>query len=183
MTSRRQQRGYLLITVVVALFLLATVAVLLTHGSSIGANTASVELETARGDYVAQAAMQHALWRAENNACMGDVTIPAIALGSDSYDATITGAAAGTVPGRSLPHRAFRRPGRGGIAQGAGAAAEDPGRGGQRGAGRLVGVGSARGSQGLAGPRAGAGRERRRPAPAGGGGVLGWGPLRSIRGR
>ena len=96
MTSRRQQRGYLLITVVVALFLLATVAVLLTHGSSIGANTASSELETARGDYVAQAAMQHALWRAENNACMGDVTIPAIALGSDSYDATITGAAAGT---------------------------------------------------------------------------------------
>ncbi len=40
--------------------------------------------------------MQHALWRSANNACMGDVTIPATALGSDSYTAAITGAAAGT---------------------------------------------------------------------------------------
>ena len=94
--SHRFQRGYLLITVVVALFLLATVAVLLTHDSAISANTSSNELEAARAEYVAQAGMQHALWRTQNNTCMGDVTIPATTLGTDSYAATVTGAAAGT---------------------------------------------------------------------------------------
>ena len=77
MTGRRLQRGYLLITVVVTLFLVATVAVLLTHGSAINARSSSSEMEAARSDYVAQAGMQHALWRAANNACMGNVTIPA----------------------------------------------------------------------------------------------------------
>ena len=96
MKSRKRQRGYLLITVVVALFLLATVAVLLTRGSAISANTASSELEAARAKYVAEAGMQHALWRAQNNACMGNVTIPATTLGPDRYAASITGAAAGT---------------------------------------------------------------------------------------
>ncbi len=96
MNIRQQQRGYLLITAVVALFLVASVAMLLARDSAIKANTASKELETARVDYVAQAAMQHALWRSANNACMGDVTIPATAIGSDSYTATISGAAAGT---------------------------------------------------------------------------------------
>ena len=94
--SRKSQRGYLLITVVVMLFLVASVAMLLNHDSAISANTASTELEAARADYVAQAGMQHALWRAQNNACMGDVSIPATTLGNDSYTATITGAAAGT---------------------------------------------------------------------------------------
>jgi len=91
-----RQRGYLLITVVVMLFLVASIATLLNHDSAISANTSSTELETARAEYVAQAGMQHALWRTENNACMGDMTIPATTLGNDNYTATISGAAAGT---------------------------------------------------------------------------------------
>ena len=95
--ARRRQRGYLLVTVIVTLFLIASIAVLLAHDSAISANTASKELETARADYVARAGMQHALWRAQNNACLGNVTIPDTALGADSYNATITGAAAGSL--------------------------------------------------------------------------------------
>ena len=97
MTVRRKQRGYLLVTVIITLFLVASIAVLLAHDSASSANTSSRELETARAEYVAQAGMQHALWRAQNNACMGDVTIPDTALGADSYSATIRGAAAGTL--------------------------------------------------------------------------------------
>ena len=97
MRSRHDQRGYLLVTVVVTLFLVASIAVLLTHESSVSANTANRELETARGDYVTRAGMQHALWRAQNDRCMGDVTIPATSLGGDSYTATISGASAGTL--------------------------------------------------------------------------------------
>ncbi|MGI9234041.1 MAG: DNRLRE domain-containing protein, partial [Woeseiaceae bacterium] len=96
MRSSRHQRGYLLITVVVMLFLLATVAIMLTHGSAISARSASSELEATRADYVTEAAMQHALWRSANNSCMGDITIPATTLGSDSYTANATGAVAGT---------------------------------------------------------------------------------------
>ncbi|MDH3751916.1 MAG: DNRLRE domain-containing protein, partial [Gammaproteobacteria bacterium] len=94
--SLKSQRGYLLITVVVMLFLVASIAMLLNYDSSISANTSTGELESARADYVTEAAMQHALWQSANNACMGGVTIPATALGSDSYTAAITGAAAGT---------------------------------------------------------------------------------------
>ena len=96
MISRQRQRGYLLITVVVTLFLLATVSVMLSHDSAISANTASADLEAAQVEYVARAGMQHALWQADNNACRGDMDVPDTALGADTYSATVTGASAGT---------------------------------------------------------------------------------------
>lgn len=96
MISRRFQRGYLLITVIVTLFLLATVAVLLSQDSAISANTASSELEAAKAEYAARAGRQHALWKTANNACMGDLDVPTTPLGADSYDATVSGASAGT---------------------------------------------------------------------------------------
>ncbi len=78
------------------LFLVASISLLLNYDSAVSANASSGELDAARVDYVAQAGSQHALWRAQNNACMGDVTIPDTSLGADSYNATITGAAPGT---------------------------------------------------------------------------------------
>jgi Tfp pilus assembly protein PilX len=95
--ARRRQEGYLLFTVIATLFLVATVAVLLAHDSSMSANTANRELETARVDYLARAGLQHALWRGQNSACMGNVTIPDTALGADTYNASIQGAASGTL--------------------------------------------------------------------------------------
>lgn len=95
--SPNRQRGYLLVTVIITLFLVASIAVLLAHDSANSANTSNKELETARVDYVAAAGLQHALWRAQNNACMGDVTIPDTSLGADTYSATLTGTAAGTL--------------------------------------------------------------------------------------
>ena len=106
---RKNQGGYLLVMVIVMLFLVASIATLLNHDSAIGANTTTGELEAARADYVAEAAMQHALWRSANNACMGDVTIPDTALGADSYSATITGAAGGTLYNLSADQDAWIR--------------------------------------------------------------------------
>ena len=57
MTAFSRQRGYLLITVVVTLFLLATIATLLAYESANNANTANSELEAARADFVARAGM------------------------------------------------------------------------------------------------------------------------------
>ncbi len=94
--SRKRQRGYLLVTVIVMLFLIASIAMLLNYDSAISANTASGELEASRVEFVTEAAMQHALWRSANNACMGDVTIPTMTLGPDTYTVTVTGASPGT---------------------------------------------------------------------------------------
>ncbi|MCH9694097.1 MAG: DNRLRE domain-containing protein [Gammaproteobacteria bacterium] len=109
MKTPTHQGGYLLITVIVTLSLLATVALLLTLQSSVNANTASAELQTARVDYVTEAGMQNALWRVQNNACMGNMNIPATSLGADSYTATITGAADGTAYSLSVDQDAWIR--------------------------------------------------------------------------
>jgi len=92
----KRQRGYLLITVVVTLFLLATIATLLAYDSANNARTTNSVLEATRADYIARAGLQNALWRTQDNACMGPVTIPATSLGDDSYEAWITGPGAGT---------------------------------------------------------------------------------------
>lgn len=94
--GRESQGGYLIMTIVVTLFLLATVAMLLTQESAVGANAARTAAEPARAAYAARAGLQRALWMAENNACMGGVSIPTTPLGDDSYAAAVTGAAAGS---------------------------------------------------------------------------------------
>jgi len=109
MRTRRRQRGYLFVTVVITLFLFASIAVLLSQDSAISANTSNRELEAARAEYVARAGLQHALWRAQNNVCMGDVTIPDTALGADTYSASITGAAAGSMVTLSVDQDAWIR--------------------------------------------------------------------------
>ncbi len=96
MNLRRKQTGYLLITVVTTLFLLATVAVLLSRDSAISANTSTSELEDARAGYVAQAALQHALWQTANSACADPGDLPDTPLGADSYSAEISGAVSTT---------------------------------------------------------------------------------------
>ena len=93
---RARQRGYVLLTVIVMLVVVAVITFLVSYDSSLKASMPAREAEASRADYVAEAAMQHALWRVGNNSCMGDVTIPPTALGADSYAATVTGAAAAT---------------------------------------------------------------------------------------
>ncbi len=96
LSASLRQRGYVLFTVVVMLVVVAVGALLVSYDSSLKASMPAGEAEASRADYVAEAAMQHALWQSANNACMGDVTLPTTALGSDSYTAAITGAATGT---------------------------------------------------------------------------------------
>ena len=98
-TDRKKQGGYLLVTVVVTLFLVATIAMLLNHDSAISANTSSAELEAVRADYIVETGMQHALWRSANNACADNFTIPTTSFGIDSYSATVTGCSISVLDG------------------------------------------------------------------------------------
>ncbi len=88
--SRTRQQGFVLFTVVVMLFLVAATTYLVSYDSSFKSDQPERELEAASADYVAAAAMQHALWQKDNYACAGDFTIPATAFGAHSYTATIT---------------------------------------------------------------------------------------------
>ena len=97
MRTLNRQRGYLLITVVAMLFVFSAIVMLLIYDSSNNARSASSDLEAARAGYVARAGMQNALWRAQNNACLGNVAVPITDLGDDTFDATISGAAAGSL--------------------------------------------------------------------------------------
>lgn len=86
MRTRKRQRGYLLVTVVATMFLLATIAMILSLDSAISANTTTGELEAAQADHVAQAAMRNAVWKANQSAC-SDYAMPATSLGTHSYSA------------------------------------------------------------------------------------------------
>ena len=99
--SRASQQGYVLFAVVVMLFIVAATALLVSYDSSFKSSQPARELEAARADYVAEAALQHALWQTSNNACAGGFSIPTTALGPDSYTASATGG--GTTSSASLP--------------------------------------------------------------------------------
>ncbi len=93
--ARKQQRGYLLISVVVTLFLLACVALLLNQQSAVNANTSSAELAAAQAEYVAEAGLRHTQWLADQNACAGDLSLVDVPFGAHSYSATVTMASGG----------------------------------------------------------------------------------------
>ena len=102
--SRTSQQGYVLYTVVIMLVVVAATALLVRYDSSFKASVPVRVLEATNADYVAQAAMQHAVWQKDNYACAGDFTIPATDFGPHSYTATI-GAAATTANNTFNPDR------------------------------------------------------------------------------
>ena len=104
---RNRQGGYVLFTVVLMLFIVAVTAYLVGYDSSFKAGQPVGELEAMRADYVAEAAMQHALWQNGNNSCGSNFTIPATALGQDSYTATASGGVATFTVSQSVDQDAF----------------------------------------------------------------------------
>ncbi|MDJ0701184.1 MAG: DNRLRE domain-containing protein, partial [Woeseiaceae bacterium] len=81
----------------------------LNYQSATGANAASDELQASKAEYLARAGMQNALWSTAGNACMGDVAIPDTPLGVDSFQASISGASAGTSHSLSVDQDAWIR--------------------------------------------------------------------------
>jgi len=91
-----RQRGFVMLAVTVAIVLIAAIALMLSTESAIEAELTGRGTEALQAEYLAQAALQHASWHHDNNACMGDSTIPTAALGPHSYSATLDSAATTT---------------------------------------------------------------------------------------
>ena len=103
------QRGFLLITVLVTLFLVAALGLLLvTEGGADADRTASAS-EALQADYLAQAGLQHALSQNDLRTCSGNFTIPTVPLGANSYSATATGGSSATAQSLSVDQDAWIR--------------------------------------------------------------------------
>jgi hypothetical protein len=78
------------------LVIVAATTLLIGYESSFKSSVPEREMEATNADYVAQAAMQHAVWQKDNYACGGDFSIPTTAFGSHSYSGSIGSAATTT---------------------------------------------------------------------------------------
>ncbi|MDH5621659.1 MAG: DNRLRE domain-containing protein, partial [Gammaproteobacteria bacterium] len=86
-----KQRGFILLTVVVAITLLAAIAFVLGYQGASQAGIAAGEFERDQLRYVAEAGMAHAKSQlAQNTSCASYTDLPATTFGSGSYSATIT---------------------------------------------------------------------------------------------
>jgi len=89
MNRLEQQQGYVLITVVVTLFILAAITLLLNRESSLGVNLASSEVQAQQARYVAEAGMRHAIWQTQNSNCVGYPDPLTANFGMHSYTASV----------------------------------------------------------------------------------------------
>ena len=87
------QRGFVLLPVVLAITLIATIAFMLNNQSAINVDITAGVTEAVQAEHVARSGLIHATWGAQNSGCAGDMgmtTVPFGQGGIGSYTATIT---------------------------------------------------------------------------------------------
>lgn len=90
------QSGFVILTVTVAMVLIAAIALMLTTESVMEADLTIRAAEALEADYLAQAALQHALWQNDHNACGGGFDVPSTSLGAHTYSVSVDSAATAT---------------------------------------------------------------------------------------
>lgn len=88
-----KQGGFVLLPVVLAIALIASIAFLINNDSAMNVDDAGNMLEVVQVDNLVRAGLSHALWQAQNNNCSGNLTIPTTSFGKGSYSATVNSAA------------------------------------------------------------------------------------------
>lgn len=81
--------GFVLLPVVLAILLVATVAFLISQQSAMQLNQSASEADFNKIKYIAQAGMQHAIWTANNSSCTG-YAIASTNFNNDSYGAVFS---------------------------------------------------------------------------------------------
>lgn len=84
------QRGYVLVTALVAAMLVATVAFLLSQSGAMHVRTAAADLGRDEARYVAEAGMRHALWLASRSDCSAYAGLVDEPFGRGAYTTTLT---------------------------------------------------------------------------------------------
>lgn len=86
----KNQQAYILVTVIITLFILASITVLLNRESSMAVNMTASESRTTKARYIAEAGLQYALWQANNANCTGYSSSVVSNFGSDSYTVSVS---------------------------------------------------------------------------------------------
>ncbi len=84
------QRGYLLISVIVTLFILAAVTLMMSEESVMESRMIHSETEKSQLRYLTEAAMQHAEWSLQQQGCGPFSDLSSTAFGKHSYSATFS---------------------------------------------------------------------------------------------
>jgi len=97
--------GYVLLPVVLALTLLATVAWLINYQGGQYRSQVDAATQAVTAEQVARAGLAHAAWQASNDSCMGDRTMTSTAFAGGSYTASIDSPATATTEYTITPDR------------------------------------------------------------------------------
>ena len=85
-----RQKGFILLSVVVTMVLLATIVFLLNYQGALDAGISRTHIEDLDGEYVVRAGMQHALWQLQQQGCGPYTDITDQPFAGHSYSATFT---------------------------------------------------------------------------------------------
>jgi type II secretory pathway pseudopilin PulG len=100
----KTQRGYLLISVIVTLFILSAITLMMTEESVMESRMIHNETENIQLRYLAEAGMQHAEWNLQQQGCGPFSDMTTQSLNGGSYSATITpNNAGGTITTYKIP--------------------------------------------------------------------------------
>ncbi len=96
MNHTGHQNGFILMPVIIAIVLVATIAFLLNNQSAINVTETGDMLEVEQAEQLTRAGLAHAIWQTQNSGCAGDIILPSTVFGTDRYDASVTSAATTT---------------------------------------------------------------------------------------
>ena len=89
MGARGRRGGFVLLSVMLALAVVATIAYLLNRSTSLDVRLGLASGRRLEARYVAEAGVAHAFWRVNQANCSGYTDLPATPFGSHSYAATV----------------------------------------------------------------------------------------------
>ena len=92
----RVRHGYILMPIVIAVALIATLAFLLSRESTQEINQLGNEIESARGEYLLRAGLQHALQETARQGCGPYTDMTNVSMDADSYNSVLS-ASVGTL--------------------------------------------------------------------------------------
>jgi len=93
----RGEHGYVLLPVILALTLVATITFLMSHESAMGSHQVAGEMEVVQAEYVAEAGLAHATWQLQQDNCTGYRPLPPTPFGTAIYAAIVTPASGSPV--------------------------------------------------------------------------------------
>ena len=96
MIRNNNQHGFILLPVIIAIVLIATIAFLLNNQSALNVDETAGVLEAEQAEQIARAGLAHTSWGVQNTGCAGDMSMPSVAFGPGSYSTTVESAATTT---------------------------------------------------------------------------------------